>query len=159
MCNFASPSILGTSHRSALHSIPDTAHTDALPPALHPPALDDRKLGLVACPPNLPIPLLHTEPRTAETSDHISPKSLPLVPASIASLPSSNISLKIASPGSPAASLSVSSVTSIGDSYNPVSLCAKNRTYHLLPTEDCMMMYDEKFPLTAMTAFTYPHPA
>jgi hypothetical protein len=44
--------------------------------------------------------------------------------------------LQIASSGSPVASPSVSSATSIGDSNKPDRLRAINRTYHLLLTED-----------------------
>ena len=58
-----------------------------------------------------------------ETSDHSLPKPMPPAPASIVIRSIPNIPLQIASPGSPAAILSVPSITFNGDHIKPDISC------------------------------------
>ena len=135
MCNCACLHLADTICKNASHSNPDTfSYTAPQPPSPHPPAHDEMRPASAACPTNPPSRLPRTDQCTDETSDHIPPKSAPLLPGSTDSHSIPNKPLQIASSGSPVASLSVSSVTSIGDHNKPDRSCATNRTYHLLAT-------------------------
>src|SRR4030067_1934252 len=114
-----------TNCKNASHSSPGAdSYTGRLPPSPHPPALDEMRPEPSACPTNPISRPLRTDQCTDETSDRKPPKSAPLPPVSSDPHSIQNTSPQIASSGSPVASPSVSSVTSIGDHNKPDRLCA-----------------------------------
>ena len=136
MCNCACPHLVDTNHENASHSNPGENCYNARQPTLpHPPGRAEMMPASDACPTNPPSQTHHTDQCIDETSDHLPPKSEPLLPGSNDSHSIQNKHPQIASSGSPVASLSVSSVTPIDDYYKPDRLCATNRTYHVLLTQ------------------------
>src|SRR5450756_1693026 len=135
MCNCARPHPVDTNCKNASHSSPGAGSRNApRRPSLHPQGRDEMMPASGACPTNPISRPLRTDQCTDETSDHIPPKSEPLLPGSNDSHSIQNKHPQIASSGSPVASLSVASVTSSGEHNKPDRLCATNRTYHLLLT-------------------------
>src|SRR4030042_1460818 len=115
-CNCACLRLADTNRKNASHSSPDSHwHSVQQPTSPHPPALDEMKPASSACPTIPPAPLPRTDRCTAETFDHIPPRSGPLPPASTGFRSIPNKPLRIASSGSPIASPSVSFVISSGD--------------------------------------------
>src|SRR5450756_3141122 len=83
MCNCARPHPVDTNCKNASHSSPGAGSRNApRRPSLHPQGHDEMMPASGACPTN-PISLpLRTDQCIDETSDHIPPKSEPLLPGS-----------------------------------------------------------------------------
>src|SRR5450756_2445449 len=105
MCNCARLHPVDTNCKNASHSNTGAGSRNSpRRPSLHPQGRDEMMPASGACPTN-PISLsLRTDQCTDETSDHIPPKSEPLLPGSNDSHSIQNKPPQIASSGSPVAS-------------------------------------------------------